>query len=153
MMTPSRRNYNENWLPTFFDDFFDNDWMVRSNATAPAMNVIENDDDYKVEIAAPGMNKNDFNIHLDQDNNLVISMEKKTEYKEDNKDDKNSKKQHGRYLRCEFSYSKFQQTLVLPDNVDKDKISAAVNDGVLNIDLPKLKPEDKAKATKVIEIK
>lgn len=153
MMTPSRRNYNENWLPTFFDDFFDNDWMVRSNATTPAMNVIENDNDYKVEIAAPGMNKNDFNIHLDQDNNLVISMEKKSEYEEDNKDDKNCKEQHCRYLRCEFSYSKFQQTLVLPDNVNKDKISASVNDGVLNIDLPKLKPEDKAKATKVIEIK
>lgn len=153
MMTPSRRNYNENWLPTFFDDFFDNDWMIRSNATAPAMNVIENDNDYQVEIAAPGMNKDDFNIHLDQDNNLVISMEKKTEHREDNKNGENDKKQHGRYLRCEFSYSKFQQTLVLPDNVDKDKICATVNDGVLNIELPKLKPEDKAKAVKVIEIK
>ena len=121
MMTPSKR-FNENWLPTFFDDFFDNEWMVRSKAAAPAMNVMENENDYKVEIAAPGMKKEDVNIHLDQDHNLVVSMEKKTENKEDNK-------KHSRYLRCEFSYSKFQQTLVLPDNVDKEKIHAAVNDG------------------------
>ena len=145
MMTPSRR-FNENWLPTFFDDFFDNEWMVRSKAAAPAMNVMENENDYKVEIAAPGMKKEDVNIHLDQDHNLVVSMEKKTENKEDDK-------KHSRYLRCEFSYSKFQQTLVLPDNVDKEKIHAAVNDGVLTIELPKLKPEDKIKTVKVIELK
>lgn len=145
MMTPSRR-FNENWLPTFFDDFFDNEWMVRSKAAAPAMNVMENENDYKVEIAAPGMKKEDVNIHLDQDHNLVVSMEKKTEAKEDDK-------KHSRYLRCEFSYSKFQQTLVLPDNVDKEKIHAAVNDGVLTIELPKLKPEDKIKTVKVIEVK
>ncbi|EPT33789.1 Hsp20/alpha crystallin family protein [Bacteroidetes bacterium oral taxon 272 str. F0290] len=145
MMTPSRR-FNENWLPTFFDDFFDNEWMVRSKAAAPAMNVMENENDYKVEIAAPGMKKEDVNIHLDQDHNLVVSMEKKTENKEDDK-------KHSRYLRCEFSYSKFQQTLVLPDNVDKEKIHAAVNDGVLTIELPKLKPEDKIKTVKVIEVK
>ena len=145
MMTPSRR-FNENWLPTFFDDFFDNEWMVRSKAAAPAMNVMENENDYKVEIAAPGMKKEDVNIHLDQDHNLVVSMEKKTENKEDDK-------KHSRYLRCEFSYSKFQQTLVLPDNVDKEKIHAAVNDGVLTIELPKLKQEDKIKTVKVIEVK
>ena len=56
-MTPSRRNYNQNWLPSIFNDFFDNDWMVRSNATAPAINVTESDKDYKVEVAAPGMTK------------------------------------------------------------------------------------------------
>ena len=77
MMTPSRR-FNENWLPTFFDDFFDNEWMVRSKAAAPAMNVMENENDYKVEIAAPGMKKEDVNIHLDQDHNLVVSMETRT---------------------------------------------------------------------------
>ena len=146
MMTPSRR-FNENWLPTFFDDFFDNNWMVKSKATAPAMNVIENDNDYKVEIAAPGMTKDDFNIHLDEDNNLVISMEKKQENKEEDK------KHHDRYLRCEFSYAKFQQTLLLPDNVNKDKINACVEHGVLNIVLPKLTPEEKVKTTRMIEVK
>ena len=81
-MTPSRRNYSQEWLPSIFNDFFDNDWMVKANATAPAINVIESDKDYKVEVAAPGMTKEDFNIHLSEDNELVISMEKKTENKE-----------------------------------------------------------------------
>lgn len=144
-MTPSRRNYSQEWLPSIFNDFFDNDWMVKANATAPAINVIESDTDYKVEVAAPGMTKEDFNIHLSEDNELVISMEKKTET---NEEDKQNKK----YLRREFSYTKFQQALVLPDDVEKDKINANVNNGVLTIELPKRTPEEKAKINKVIEI-
>lgn len=144
-MTPSRRNYNQEWLPSIFNDFFDNDWMVKANATAPAINVIESDKDYKVEVAAPGMTKEDFNIHLSEDNELVISMEKKTENKEEDKENK-------KYLRREFSYTKFQQALVLPDDVEKDKINAHVNNGVLTIELPKRTPEEKARINKVIEI-
>ena len=114
-MMPVRRT--QSWLPSIFNDFFDNDWMVKANATAPAINVFETEKEYKVELAAPGMTKEDFNVRIDEDNNLVISMEKKTENKEEKKE--------GRYLRREFSYSKFQQTMILPDNVDKEKISAA----------------------------
>ena len=77
-MMPVRRS-NHTWLPSIFNDFFDNDWMVKANATAPAINVIESDKDYKVEVAAPGMTKEDFKIHINEDNDLVISMEKKTE--------------------------------------------------------------------------
>ena len=142
-MTPMRKYNNQNWLPSIFNDFFDNDWMVRTNATAPAINVIENDTDYKVEVAAPGMTKEDFNVHLGEDNELVITMEKKNE----TKDDSNKK-----YLRREFSYSKFEQAFVLPDDVEKDKISANVTDGVLTIELPKRTPEEKAKVNRVIEI-
>ncbi len=141
-MMPIRRN-NQEWLPNIFNDFFDNDWVLRTNTTAPAINVIENDTDYKVEVAAPGMTKEDFNVHLTEDNQLVISMEKKNETKDDNR----------KYLRREFSYSKFQQTLILPDDVEKDRINASVNDGVLTIDLPKKTQEEKAKECKVIEIK
>ena len=144
-MTPSRRNYSQEWLPSIFNDFFDNDWMVKANATAPAINVIESDKDYKVEVAAPGMTKEDFNIHLSEDNELVISMEKKTENKEEDIENK-------KYLRREFSYTKFQQALVLPDDVEKEKISANVTNGVLTIELPKRTPEEKAKINKVIEI-
>ena len=144
-MMPTRKYYNQNWLPSIFNDFFDNDWMVKANATAPAINVVESDKGYKVEVAVPGMTKNDFNIHLGEDNELVISMEKKSE---NNEKDKENKK----YLRREFSYSKFQQSLYLPDNVDKDKISANVADGVLTIDLPKYSEEEKAKVNRVIEI-
>ena len=144
-MTPIRKNYNQNWLPSIFNDFFDNDWMVKANATAPAINVLESDTDYKVEVAAPGMTKEDFNIHLSEDNELVIIMEKNNETKEENNNNR-------KYLRREFSYSKFEQALVLPDDVEKDKISANVTDGVLTVDLPKRTPEEKAKINRVIEI-
>ena len=144
-MTPIRKYNNQNWIPSIFNDFFDNDWMVKANATAPAINVIESDKDYKVEVAAPGMTKEEFNIHLSEDNELVISMEKKNETKEEDKGNK-------KYLRREFSYSKFQQALILPDDVEKDKINANVTDGVLTIELPKRTPEEKAKINRVIEI-
>lgn len=142
-MSPIRKYNNQNWLPNFFNDFFDNDWMVRANATAPAINVIENEKEYKVEVAAPGMTKDDFKIQLSDNNELVISMEKKNETKEG---------EEKKYLRREFSYSKFEQALVLPDDVDANKIGANVQDGVLNITLPKLAPEEKAKVNKMIEI-
>ena len=143
-MMPSKRIYNndQNWLPTFFNDFFDNDWMMKTNATAPAINVVESDKDYKVEVAAPGMKKEDFNIHLGDNNELIITMEQKNENKEE----------HKKYLRREFAYSKFQQSFVLPDNIEKEKISASVNDGILTIELPKQAPEEKAKVNRVIEI-
>lgn len=141
-MMPIRRN-NQEWLPSIFNDFFDNDWMFKTNTTAPAVNVIENETDYKIEVAVPGMTKEDFNIHLADDNQLVITMEKKNESKNDN----------SKYLRREFSYSKFQQALILPEDVEKDHISASVNDGVLTIDLPKKTQEEKAKECKTIEIK
>ena len=125
---PVRRN--QNWLPSIFNDFFDNDWMVKANATAPAINVFETEKEYKVELAAPGMTKEDFNVHIDEEN-----------------------KKEGRYLRREFSYSKFQQTMILPDDVDKDKISAQVENGVLNVNLPKFTEQEKEKAKKFIDVK
>lgn len=116
------------WMPNVFNDFFDTDFMPRINATAPAINVIETEKDYKVELAAPGMRKDDFQVHINNEGNLSIKMESKKE---------NEQKEKGRYLRREFSYSKYEQTLILPDDVEKDKISAKVTDGVLTITLPK----------------
>lgn len=145
-MSAIQRYNNQNWLPSFFNDFFDNDWMVKANATAPAINVIENEKDYKVEVAAPGMSKEDFNISLGDNNELVISMEKKNESGEKDKDGK-------RYLRREFSYSKFQQAFDLPDNVDVEKINASMNNGVLTIELPKVAVEEKTKTNRVIEVR
>lgn len=142
-MMPTRKYYNQNWLPSIFNDFFDNNWMEKANATAPAINVVESDKDYKVEVAVPGMTKEDFNIHLGDENELVISMEKKVE---------NEDKENKKYLRREFSYTKFQQSLYLPDNVDKEKIIANVANGVLTIELPKYSQEEKAKINRVIEI-
>ena len=141
-MTLVRRN--PNWLPSIFNDMFDNEFMARANATAPAINVKDTKHAYTVEVAAPGLSKEDFNVRVDEDDNLVITLEKKEEKKDEN--------QETRYLRREFSYSKFHQTMILPDNVDKDKISAKVQHGVLSIDVPKLSEVEIKKAQRLIEI-
>ena len=120
--------YKNSWLPEVFNDFFDNNNMPKANATAPAINVLVNDTEYTVELAAPGLRKEDFDISLNDEGDLVIKMEKKAEVKDENT----------RYLRREFAYSKFEQTLILPDDVNKDEVGARMADGVLNITLPKL---------------
>ena len=144
-MLPVIRRNSDNWLPDIFNDFFDNSWMERPTYTAPAINVIETEKEYDVELAAPGLDKEDFKVHVDEDNNLHIEMEKKTENKEGNK--------RGRYLRREFSYEKFQQTLLLPDDVDAEKIEAKVEKGVLNVHLPKLEKIEKPNPVKQIAVK
>lgn len=139
-MLPTRRS--QNWLPGIFNDFFGNEWMDKS--TSPAINIIENDKEYKVELAAPGLTKEDFNVRVTEENQLVVTMEKKQEQKDEQQD--------GRYLRREFSYSKYQQTLLLPDNVEQDKITASVQHGVLNILIPKVAPEAEKPQERSIEI-
>ena len=120
--------YKNSWLPEVFNDFFYNNNMPKTNATAPAINVLENETEYTVELAAPDLRKEDFDISINNDGDLVIKMEKKNEVKDE--------KAH--YLRREFAYSKYEQTLILPDDVDKNKVGARMSDGVLNITLPKL---------------
>lgn len=135
---------SNNWIPAVFNDLFYNDMMPKANCTAPAINVKESDKAYTVELAAPGMNKQDFNVHINDEGNLVVKMEHKEEHKEE--ENKNL-----RYLRREFSYSKYEQTLILPDDVKKDAISAKVEDGVLTVELPKV-VEEKVKLSRQIEI-
>ena len=147
MLQMTRFN-DQNWFPTLFNDFFDNDfWMTntKKNVTAPAVNVIDEEKDYKLEFAAPGMTKEDFQIKLDNDNNLIIALEKKTQTED------HEKKNH-KYLRREFSYSKFQQAFTLPEDVEKDKITAKMNDGVLTIDIPKKEPAPVIDTSRMIDI-
>jgi HSP20 family protein len=89
------------------------------------------------------MDKNDFSVNLDGDNQLVVRMEKKTQ---------NEDKKDAKYLRREFSYTHFEQAFTLADDIDKEKISADVNNGVLTVCLPKLDEAKKAKACRTIEI-
>jgi HSP20 family protein len=105
-MLPARRN--QYWLPSIFNDIFDDDFMNYTPAkqfASPAVNIIENEKDYEIEVAAPGMSKEDFKVRLENDNELVISLEKKNE-------DKHEKKN---YLRREFSYASFKQSFIIPD--------------------------------------
>lgn len=132
------------WMPEEFNDFFDTDFMPRVNATAPAINVKESEKGYTVELAAPGLTKDDFIVNVDNDGNLHIKIENKSNKKEEDK------KSH--YLRREFSYSKYEQTLLLPDDVEKEKIAATVNNGVLTVDLPKIEKKEE-KTARQIEVK
>lgn len=137
---------NRTWFPTLFDDFFNNnDLMPRMNATAPAVNVKENAKEYTMEVAAPGIKKEFCRISLDSEGSLVVSIENKLEHKEEDKKE--------RYLRREFSYTNYQQTYALPEDVNKEAIAAKVENGVLTITLPKLTVKEAEKTNKLIEIK
>ena len=142
-MLPARRN-NQTWFPDLFNDFFDNTWMERPKATAPAINVIEHENAYELELAALGMTKQDFNVHLDEEGDLVINMEKKTDNKEEGRT--------GHYLRREFSYTKFQQTMLLPEDANREDISAKVENGVLTVSIPKIRKVEPEKVRKAIEV-
>ena len=145
-MSIIRRN---NLFPNLFDDLFSKDmfnWGLTNNSstntTLPAVNIRETADSYEVEMAAPGMTKNDFKVEL-EDNTLTISSEKQ-EQQEENVE--------ARFLRREFSYQSFQRTFQLHKEVlDVDKIEARYENGVLHLLIPK-KEEAKHKAPKMIQI-
>lgn len=137
-------------LPTVFDDFFKpwSQWFDSSDAwnktlQVPAVNIIENSSDYKITVAAPGLKKSDFNIDVDG-NMLTISGE--TEESAEEKDDE-------RYTRKEYNYSSFSRSFTLPDEVNKEKIEASYDDGVLKLVLPKKEEVKKAMMTKQIAVK
>ena len=133
---------NNGWLPTVFDDFFNTDFMPRANSTAPAVNVKESEKAYTMELAAPGIKKEYCRVAINDEGNLTIAIENKQEHKHGDK--------HHHYLRREFSYSNYEQSYTLPDDVVKDQISAKVEDGILTVTMPKTEP--KQKVTKAIEV-
>ena len=135
---------SNSWFPTVFDDFFNSDWMPKMKATAPAVNVKEDAKAYTMEVAVPGIKKEFCRVNINADGNLDIAIENKMEHKEEDK------KQH--YLRREFSYSNYQQTYVLPDDIVKDEIVAKVDDGVLTITMPKVSKQEVKKIQRQIDI-
>jgi HSP20 family protein len=143
-----RNESNVSSIPALFDDFFSRElfnWgngnFSSTSTTLPSINIQEKADTFEVEVAAPGMEKKDFNITLDG-NMLTISSVKQhsNEKKADN------------YIRKEFSYQSFQRSLELPkDMVEGEKIKANYENGLLRLTIPK-KEESKRKAPKLIEI-
>jgi HSP20 family protein len=148
-MTLIRSNSFLPTVPSFFDDFFTRDlfdWGTRNNSftntTLPSVNIIENNDSFMVEMAAPGMEKNDFEIELENDM-LTISSEKEFE---------KELKEGDQYTRKEFSYQSFRRTFHLPKSVvDISRINAKYDNGILNVFIPK-KEEAKALPPRKIEI-
>lgn len=137
-------------IPSLFDDFFTRDWLDSSlanwkvsGATLPAVNVKESNDDFQIEVAAPGMTRDDFKVELD---NNVLTISSEREEKNEQKDEK------GNYTRREFSYQSFQRSFSLPESkVLGDKISARYSDGILYVTVPKSE-EAKVKPAKQIAI-
>lgn len=123
------------------NDFFNTSSPWVSNV--PAVNVVEHADGFRIEVAAPGLKKENFKLNLNH-NNLTISASQESQKEELDKSNE-------KYTRREFSYSSFQRTFTLPTSVDADKIQAAYTDGILKIDLPK-REEAKVKPPRQIEI-
>ena len=147
MYFPVIRNNRNNWLDTAFNDLFDMDWTPRHVTTAPAVNVKETDKAFTMEIAAPGLKKEFCSVNINNEGNLVVKIENKAQHEEKPQE---GEKHH--YLRREFSYASYEQAYTLPDEVNKDAISAKVEDGILTIELPKLAPEPEKKMDRTIEI-
>ncbi len=133
-------------MPSFIDEFFGKDWLHSAfgnqvGISSPAVNVRETDDSFSIEVAAPGLEKKDFKVDLDN-HVLTISSEKEHKHEEEDKD---------RYMRREFSYSSFTRSFSLPESVDSEKINARHKDGVLYISIPK-REEARRKAPKQIAV-
>lgn len=142
----------DHWLPSVFDDFFNTDWAEKNTRFAPrlgvnipAVNIKENDNAFVVEVAAPGKNKEDFNLELDH-NLLTISSEVKEEHHGESNGENKEK-----FTRREFSYSSFKRSFTLPESIDNSKINASYKDGVLTIELPK-REEAKVQPKRMIAI-
>ncbi len=138
-----------NQMPSVFDRFFENDmfdWSNRNfsntNTTLPAVNIKEDDDGFEVEMSAPGLDKKDFNIELNN-SVLTISSEKEVE---------NETKEGQQFTRREFSYQSFSRSFTLPETTESEKIAAKYENGILSVSIPK-KEEAKPKPVKQIEIK
>mgnify|MGYP001227632716 CR=1 FL=1 len=132
------------WKPSLLDELFDDRWLNFDsfNNTFPAMNTIEKDNQYFLEIAVPGMNKKDFEIEIEND---LISVSSTTKEEKEIKNGFN-------YNRQEFNYNSFHRTFSLPKEVDQSKIRAIYTNGILTITLPKLK-EVISKSRKLVEVK
>ena len=143
-MLLARRNNDTNLMSNFFDDFFDTNWMPKMNSTAPAVNVKEDVEKFTMEIAVPGLKKEYCRVNVTNQGCLEVKLENKMEHKDEDK------KEH--YLRREFYYTNFEQTYALPENVDPEKITAKVDNGILRIEMPKLSKKEEDKQRRLIEI-
>ena len=139
-------NTSNVWFPTFFDEIFANTMTPKATTVSPAVNVTESENGYTIEMAALGMGKEDINVQLDENEDLVIKMEKKAEAtSEQQSAEAEAKKVPMRYLRHEFQMAKYEKTFILPEDVDKTQIAAHAENGVLIISLPRLVKKEEEK--------
>jgi len=139
---------NQSLMPSLFSELLDwnnwNNFASDDHYTMPKMNVSESADNFQLELCVPGLAKEDLNLSIDSENNLVVEMVNKEEKHEESGDRK--------YLRREFNRTQFKQLLSLPESVKKESISARVENGILYIILPKYSEKEKAALAQRIEI-
>ena len=138
-MLVTRRN--QDFMPTLFNELMN--WNDTTYST-PRMNIMETKDNYKLELCIPGLTKEDVKLSIDAEGNLVVEMVKENKVEE--------KKEEMRYLRHEFSVEHFRQTVMLPEDIHKEQISAKVENGILDIVIPKVTVEEKKQAVQNIEV-
>ena len=140
-MLVTRRN--QDFMPTLFNELLN--WNDTTYST-PRMNIMETKDNYKLELCIPGLTKEDVKLNIDAEGNLVVEMIK------ENKNEKKENKEEMRYLRHEFSVEHFRQTVMLPDDIHKEQISAKVENGIIDIVIPKVTVEEKKQVMQTIEV-
>ena len=140
-MLVTRRN--QDFMPTLFNELMN--WNDNTFST-PRMNIMETKDNYKLELCIPGLTKEDVKLSIDAEGNLVVEMVK------ENKSEKKENKEEMRYLRHEFSVEHFRQTVMLPEDIHKEQISAKVENGILDIVIPKVTVEEKKQTMQTIEV-
>ena len=140
-MLVTRRN--QDFMPTLFNELMN--WNDTTYST-PRMNIMETKDNYKLELCIPGLTKEDVKLSIDAEGNLVVEMTKES------KNEKKENKEEMRYLRHEFSVEHFRQTVMLPEDIHKEQISAKVENGILDIVIPKVTVEEKKQAVQTIEV-
>ena len=140
-MLVTRRN--QDFMPTLFNELMN--WNDTTYST-PRMNIMETKDNYKLELCIPGLTKEDVKLSIDAEGNLVVEMVKES------KNEKKENKEEMRYLRHEFSVEHFRQTVMLPEDIHKEQISAKVENGILEIVIPKVTVEEKKQAMQTIEV-
>jgi len=140
-MLVTRRN--QDFMPTLFNELMN--WNDTTYST-PRMNIMETKDNYKLELCIPGLTKEDVKLSIDAEGNLVVEMVKES------KNEKKENKEEMRYLRHEFSVEHFRQTVMLPEDIHKENISAKVENGILDIVIPKVTVEEKKQAMQTIEV-
>ena len=140
-MLVTRRN--QDFMPTLFNELMS--WNDTTYST-PRMNIMETKDNYKLELCIPGLTKEDVKLSIDAEGNLVVEMVKES------KNEKKENKEEMRYLRHEFSVEHFRQTVMLPEDIHKEQIRAKVENGILDIVIPKVTVEEKKQAMQTIEV-
>lgn len=133
----------QDFIPTLFNELMNMDTVSYSE---PKMNIIENKENYLIQYSVPGLKKEDLKISIDAEGNLVVEMSKENSHKDE-------RKESGvRYLRREFSTEQFRNTLVLPEDIHRDQITAKVENGILEVILPRVTVEEKKALIQSIEV-